>query len=158
MTKQQIPRPTQRMGDRIRAAREARGRSTQSAAAEAEISSGYLFKLESGYVGTPSPRVLHRLAQVLGLDYWELMGLAGYVVPDGAGAPSAVAAAPPLASPRPFASPGPVESPASRASPELPAPDALGRIADALEGIREELGMIREAMAAQENASRGENS
>ncbi|MFI6470051.1 MULTISPECIES: helix-turn-helix domain-containing protein [unclassified Streptomyces] len=154
MTKQQTPRPTQRMGDRIRAAREARGRSTQSAAAEAEISSGYLFKLESGYVGTPSPRVLHRLAQVLGLDYWELMGLAGYVVPDGAGAPSAVAAAH-------LASPEPVESPASRASPEpaeLPAPDALGRIADALEGIREELGMIRAAMAAQENASRGENS
>lgn len=118
----------------MRAAREAQSRSTQSAAAEAEISSGYLFKLESGYVGTPSPRVLHRLAQVLGLDYWELMGLAGYVVPDGPGVP--------LAAPE---------------APGQPAPDALGRIADALEGIRDELGMIRQVLGPGEAASRGRN-
>jgi transcriptional regulator with XRE-family HTH domain len=142
VTKQQIPRPTQLMGDRMRAAREAQSRSTQSAATEAEISSGYLFKLESGYVGTPSPRVLHRLAQVLGLDYWELMGLAGYVVPEGASGGMADRVS------------GGVSD---RVPDGAPAPDALGRIADALEGIRDELGMIRRALPPGETASRGGN-
>ncbi|WP_447041552.1 helix-turn-helix domain-containing protein [Streptomyces sp. DSM 118878] len=149
MTKQQTPRPTRLMGDRMRAAREAQGRSTQSAAADAEISSGYLFKLESGFVGTPSPRVLHRLAQVLGLDYWELMGLAGYVVPDGVEVPDASGEAP-------FRPSAPPVSPSS--APSAPsAPDALGRIADALEGIRDELVMIRQALPVRETAPRGRN-
>ncbi|MFI0976735.1 helix-turn-helix domain-containing protein [Streptomyces sp. NPDC021093] len=151
MTKQQIPRPTQLMGDRMRAAREAQSRSTQSAAAEAEISSGYLFKLESGYVGTPSPRVLHRLAQVLGLDYWELMGLAGYVVPNGVGASVDAQVE---ADSRPS---GPPRSARSAESSGPPAPDDLGRIADALEGIRDELGMIRQVLSMGETASRDGN-
>jgi transcriptional regulator with XRE-family HTH domain len=136
------------MGDRIRAAREVEGRSTQSAAAEAEISAGYLFKLESGFVGTPSPRVLHRLAHVLGLDYWELMGLAGYVVPDGVEVPGVEV--PAASGEAPFR---PSAPPASAPS----APDALGRIADALEGIRDELGMIRRALPVRETAPRGRN-
>lgn len=136
------------MGDRIRAAREEQGRSTQAAAAEAEISSGYLFKLESGFVGTPSPRVLHRLAQVLGVDYWELMGLAGYVVPDGVDVPA------------PDGVDGPAAPRAAPLAPSAPpasaplAPDALGRIADALEGIRDELGRIRKVMSPRERAPR----
>jgi hypothetical protein len=32
-------------------------------------------------VGTLSPRVLHRLSAVLDIGYWDLMGLADYVVP-----------------------------------------------------------------------------
>ncbi|MCC3769322.1 helix-turn-helix domain-containing protein, partial [Streptomyces sp. UNOC14_S4] len=100
MTKQQPPRPTRVMGDHIRTARETLNLSTQTAAAQAEISSGYLFKLENGYVGTPSPRVLHRLAQVLGMDYWELMGLAGYVVPGRDDTPATVT--------KPVARPAPV--------------------------------------------------
>ncbi|MFC5146807.1 helix-turn-helix domain-containing protein [Streptomyces aureoversilis] len=135
MTKQQPPRPTRLMGDRIRAARETRNLSTQTASAQAEISSGYLFKLENGYVGTPSPRVLHRLSQVLGLDYWELMGLAGYVVP-ASGDDSAPA---PTAPPSPEAAPAP-----------------LDRIADALEDVRDELRMIRKALAERQAASPGE--
>lgn len=82
------PTPTKAMGDGLAAAREALGLSLQTTAERAGISHGYLFKLESGYVGTPSPRVLHRLAEVLDVDYWELMELAGYPVPgDGASRP-----------------------------------------------------------------------
>jgi transcriptional regulator with XRE-family HTH domain len=77
------PRPTMRMGRRIRDAREGKKLSTQAAAASSRISPGYLFKLESGLVGTPSPRVLHRVGEVLDIGYWELMRLAGYVAPEG---------------------------------------------------------------------------
>jgi transcriptional regulator with XRE-family HTH domain len=111
------------MGDRIRETRESRDLSTQAAAAQAEISPGYLFKLEHGYVGTPSPRVLFRLAHVLGLGYWELMDLAGYVVPADRDAPVTVA------------------------RPAEPA-DPLSRIATALEEIRDELRTINAAVSS----------
>lgn len=104
------------MGDWIRSARESRQLSTQAAAEQAGISPGYLFKLESGYVGTPSPRVLHRLSEVLGIGYWELTGLAGYMVPDGH-----TAAKPPPA-------------------------DPLDRVAGLLEEIRDELAAIRKRL------------
>jgi transcriptional regulator with XRE-family HTH domain len=70
------------MGEHLRTSREALHLSTQAAAEKAAISTGYLFKLESGYVGSPSPRVLHRLAGVLKVPYWQVMGLAGYVTPE----------------------------------------------------------------------------
>lgn len=86
------PRPTQRMGEAMRLAREARGLSMQAAGAAAGISSGYLFKLERGYIGSPSPRVLQRLSPALEIDYAELMDLAGYNLPRSAPAPRAGAA------------------------------------------------------------------
>lgn len=67
------------MGAELRAARDALGLSVQAAAAGAKISTGYLHKLESGVVGTPSPRVLQRVSGVLDVPYWSLMRLAGYV-------------------------------------------------------------------------------
>jgi transcriptional regulator with XRE-family HTH domain len=70
------------MGVRLRAAREALGLSVHVAAGQAKISTGYLHKLESGVVGTPSPRVLQRVSAVLDVPYWTLMRLAGYV-PEG---------------------------------------------------------------------------
>jgi transcriptional regulator with XRE-family HTH domain len=81
---------TEGMGEVIRAHRESAGLSVQAAAERAKISAGYLFKLEGGSVGSPSPRVLHRVSGVLGVPYWELMRLAGYVPagqpePDGDG-------------------------------------------------------------------------
>ncbi|MFC4054620.1 helix-turn-helix domain-containing protein [Actinomadura syzygii] len=124
----QTPRPTRRMGDTLRAAREARRLSTQAAAAAADISTGYLFKLESGFVGTPSPRVLHRLAGVLDLGYWQLMELAGYVVPD-AGAEAGTG---------------------SQAAP-APAPDPILRIAESLEAIRDELITVRKILESREH-------
>jgi transcriptional regulator with XRE-family HTH domain len=105
------------MGEHIRAVRESLHLSTQSAAEQAQISPGYLFKLESGYVGTPSPRVLHRLSEVLGINYWQLMDLAGYVVPGDHAVPAVTATVPPA--------------------------DPLERIAEALEELRDEVRAIR---------------
>lgn len=83
MAKEQRPHdPTRDMGVRLRAAREGLGLSVQVAAGQAKISTGYLHKLESGVVGTPSPRVLQRVSAVLDVPYWALMRLAGYV-PEG---------------------------------------------------------------------------
>lgn len=54
-------------------------RSLQDISGQAKISTAYLHKLESGGVGSPSPRVLERLARVLEIPYWTLMELAGYL-------------------------------------------------------------------------------
>lgn len=62
-------------------ARRIKGRSLRSVADGAKISPTYLQKLERGEVGDPSPNVLHRLSEELGLDYGDLMRRAGYVVP-----------------------------------------------------------------------------
>jgi transcriptional regulator with XRE-family HTH domain len=71
----------QRLGDRLRDARGERGLSLQAAAGAAQISTGYLHKLEAGRVGSPSPRVLRRLAAALGVPYRTLLELAGYLEP-----------------------------------------------------------------------------
>lgn len=62
-------------------ARTIKGRSLRSVADGAKISPTYLQKLERGEVRDPSPNVLHRLSEELGLDYGDLMRRAGYVVP-----------------------------------------------------------------------------
>ena len=70
------------LGATLRSVRETLGRSLKAVADPAEISAAYLVKLERGDVVSPSPHVLHRLAGALGVDYLELMRLAGYVVPE----------------------------------------------------------------------------
>jgi transcriptional regulator with XRE-family HTH domain len=70
------------LGGELKKARDARGESLQAVAEPARISAAYLQKLERGAVGTPSPRVLRRLAQTLGLDYLHLMELADYLAGD----------------------------------------------------------------------------
>lgn len=69
----------------LRTTRGLQDRSVRSVAQAADISAAYLMKLEKGEVASPSPHVLHRLGEVLNLDYLDLMRLAGYVVPDTAG-------------------------------------------------------------------------
>ena len=93
--------PTKHLGEDIRGARERLGLSTQVAAERAQISTGYLNKLETGQVGSPSPRVLHRLASVLEIDYWTLMRLAEYVAPDYDGAGERMPDLPPAGGPAP---------------------------------------------------------
>jgi transcriptional regulator with XRE-family HTH domain len=129
MTAEAKARPTRRMGHRIRDAREAKELSTQAAAASAKISPGYLFKLESGLVGTPSPRVLHRVGAVLDVGYWELMRLAGYVTPDG----EDVGEAPPAQ--------------ADEEGDEMSDQPTNERIVELLETIRAELAEMRQAQA-----------
>ncbi len=60
-----------------------KGLSLRAVADPAGISPTYLQKLERGEVGDPSPNILYRLSEQLGLDYGELMRHAGYVVPVG---------------------------------------------------------------------------
>jgi HTH-type transcriptional regulator, competence development regulator len=72
--------PAQQLGARLRRAR--RDRPLSAVAAQAEISTAYLQKLEAGLVKQPSPHVLHHLASALDVGYAELMRLVGYVVPD----------------------------------------------------------------------------
>ena len=74
----------QRLGDTLRDARGRRGLSLQAAGDAAQISTGYLHKLEAGRVGSPSPRVLQRVAGALGVPYWTLMEQAGYLEPAAA--------------------------------------------------------------------------
>jgi transcriptional regulator with XRE-family HTH domain len=76
---------THNLGSRLRQARELKKKSLSTVAKAAEISTAYLQKLEVGDVRQPSPHVLYKLSTVLGIDYAELMRLAGYIVPnDGA--------------------------------------------------------------------------
>ena len=69
------------LGQALSNARRIKQRSLRSVAEGAEISPTYLQKLERGEVGDPSPHVLHRLSEELGLDYGDLMRRAGYFIP-----------------------------------------------------------------------------
>ena len=73
------------LGETLKKVRGLRERSLKSVADGAAISPAYLQKLEKGQVDAPSPHVLHRLAAELGVEYLDLMRLAGYVVPEAAG-------------------------------------------------------------------------
>ena len=76
------------LGGELKRARAARGLSLDAAGRAAQISQGYLHKLEAGRVNTPSPRVLQRLGAVLEIPYERLMELAGYVPPRPQEAPT----------------------------------------------------------------------
>jgi len=69
------------LGDKLRTVRQLRVLSLAGVAQRAKISATYLQKLEAGRVGSPSPRVLLRLAEVLDVSYANLMELAGYLFP-----------------------------------------------------------------------------
>ena len=65
----------------LREAREVRELSAVDAARASGISPAYLSRLENDAVHKPSPHVLHRLSEALGLPYADLMRLSGYRVP-----------------------------------------------------------------------------
>lgn len=81
------------LGQTLKSVRDLQGKSLKVVADGAKISPAYLQKLERGDVAAPSPHVLHRLAGELGVEYLELMRLAGYVVPESAGGSGALAQA-----------------------------------------------------------------
>lgn len=70
------------LGHELRAARKRKDLTLQEVAEPAKISLTYLQKLERGGVNSPSPRVLKRLAEVLGVSYSRLMELADYLMPE----------------------------------------------------------------------------
>ena len=73
------------IGNALRQAREVRELSAVDAARASGISPAYLNRLENDAVRKPSPHVLHRLSEALGLPYADLMRLSGYRVPGEAG-------------------------------------------------------------------------
>ena len=74
-----------RIGRLLKTTREVRALSATDVARKAGISAAYLSKLENDAVKKPSPHVLHRLSEALGLPYSNLMRLSGYLVPGEAG-------------------------------------------------------------------------
>ncbi|MFN8111649.1 MAG: helix-turn-helix transcriptional regulator [Solirubrobacterales bacterium] len=76
---------SEELARKLRKRRAVKGLSLRAVAEPAEISPTYLQKLERGQVQDPSPNILYRLSDELDLDYGELMGLAGYLLPADAG-------------------------------------------------------------------------
>jgi HTH-type transcriptional regulator, competence development regulator len=93
---QEVAVASTELADALRTARAMKGLSLKAVAEPAEISATYLQKLERAEVQDPSPHVLHRLSEQLGLDYGELMRLAGYVVPSARRRTTARAAGGPI--------------------------------------------------------------
>jgi HTH-type transcriptional regulator, competence development regulator len=50
-------------------------------ATEKEVSNAYLSQIENERIQQPSPNVLHALAEIYGVDYAQLMELAGHITP-----------------------------------------------------------------------------
>jgi transcriptional regulator with XRE-family HTH domain len=48
---------------------------------QGRVKNGYLSQIEHGDIKSPSPTVLHDLAEVYGLDYTEVLRRAGHPVP-----------------------------------------------------------------------------
>ena len=87
------------LGYEIHKVRQLRGLSLNAAARPAGVSPAYLQKLERDEVESPSPHRLHRLADVLGVEYADLFQLAGYPLPGiEAESDDALASSPPAVS------------------------------------------------------------
>jgi len=46
-----------------------------------EVSNAYLSQIENDKIQQPSPNVLHALAEIYGIDYGQLMEMAGHITP-----------------------------------------------------------------------------
>jgi len=92
-----MPDPATTIGRFLRDARERRNFSLRSVEESTGISNAYLSQIEHGKIRQPSPVVLHKLSVLYGVSYSETMRLAGYPMPDGAGAGQATGVRAPLA-------------------------------------------------------------
>jgi len=66
----------------LKRVREQRGWSLARTGRDAGVSTAYVQKLERDEVRSPSPHKLRALGDALGIPFDEIMGLAGYAVPD----------------------------------------------------------------------------
>ena len=73
------------LGARVKRLREEAGLSVRGLAAAAKVDATYLSRLEHGAIGSPDPRILYRLANVLEVEVADLYTAAGYH--DGRGLP-----------------------------------------------------------------------
>ncbi len=69
------------LGDVLQAARERKGLTLRAVEKTTGISNAYLSQLESGKIQSPSPVNLHKLSEIYGLSYADVLELAGYPVP-----------------------------------------------------------------------------
>ncbi len=69
------------LGQRLRQAREQKGLSLRQFATQLGRHSGYVSRLEADFYEHPGLSLLHRAAEILGLDYAELVALTGQTVP-----------------------------------------------------------------------------
>ncbi len=70
------------LGNYIRQARQTKGISTRTLAAEVGIDSSQIVRLEQGLVGSPKGDVLAGIANFLELPLADVFGLAGYAAPN----------------------------------------------------------------------------
>lgn len=83
------------LGTFLKAAREGRKLTLREVERVTGISNPYLSQLEGDKIKQPSPVWLHKLSEVYGLAYADLLALAGYPVPGAGtdkGRPSSLAA------------------------------------------------------------------
>lgn len=66
----------------LQEARNKKKLSQRAVEAATGISNAYLSQLESGKVREPSPTILHKLSELYGLSYLEILSIAGYPVPN----------------------------------------------------------------------------
>lgn len=72
------------LGQFLQNARESKKLSLRAVEKATGVSNAYLSQLEGGKIKQPSPSILHKLAELYEVSYSEIMGLAGYPVPDQA--------------------------------------------------------------------------
>lgn len=70
------------LGQTLLAARDTKKLTLRAVERAVGVSNAYLSQLESGKIKQPSPSVLHKLAELYEISYSEIMGLAGYPVPE----------------------------------------------------------------------------
>ncbi len=73
-------RPKLSLGRLLKDVREARRLSLREVERRKKISNAYLSQLENDVIEKPSPHILHKLADLYGVDYNYLMQKAGYFV------------------------------------------------------------------------------
>ena len=71
------------LGQYLQSIREDRGMTLRQVeeATKKEISNAYLSQIEQDKIKKPSPNILHTLAEIYGIEYANLMELAGYITP-----------------------------------------------------------------------------
>jgi transcriptional regulator with XRE-family HTH domain len=77
------PQKAKQLGKYLRAEREAQGLSARELAERSGVPDSTIVRIESGFIATPRPDKLSKLARALGLSLAEVYGRADYTVPEG---------------------------------------------------------------------------
>lgn len=69
------------LGPFLKSARRSVGLTLRDVEAKTDITNGYLSQIENQLIAKPAPNVLFQLAELYGVDYSGLLGMAGHRVP-----------------------------------------------------------------------------